>query len=322
MQNGSRKTCDISHHAATDTLDELRAFLSSLRHERHAATSTIDAYERDLGQFIAFMAQHLGDQISLKTLAELRAADFRAFMTARRQDGVSSRSVSRGLSAIRSFFRHLERRGRAEAATVIAMKTPRIPHSIPKPLSTTDSLRVVDADTHAITNTEPWIGTRNAAILTLLYGCGLRISEALALNLQDAPLKDGDNMLRIKGKGGKTRLTPVLPGVKTAIQAYLDLCPYPLSGQSPLFVGVRGGRLSPRIIQLAIKHLRGTLGLPPTATPHALRHSFATHLLSAGGDLRTIQELLGHSSLSTTQIYTEVSAARLLEVYQKTHPRA
>lgn len=308
--------------AAGDAVRELLAFLDVLAHERRAPATTLDAYGRDLGQFIAFMAMHLGGKVRVRDLAKLRMADFRAFMAARRNDGVSGRSVARSLSAIRAFYRHLERNGLAETTAALAVRTPKKPHGVPKPLSPASARAVSAAQTHVTPGSDPWIGARDAAVLTMLYGCGLRISEALGLDRQDAPLNTNDEVLRVTGKGGKTRLVPVLPAVRNAIRTYLDLCPYRLQAGDPLFVGARGGRLSPRIVQLAVERLRGALGLPQSATPHALRHSFATHLLSAGGDLRTIQELLGHASLSTTQIYTEVDAARLLAVYNKAHPRA
>ncbi len=295
------------------------AYLSS---ERQLAEKTQESYGRDLKCFLGFLAHHMGGPASLKTLRELNPRDFRAFLAARRNDGVSSRSLARALSAIRMFFRFLDRRGILKNDAVLAVRSPKLPHAVPKPLSV-DAATSVTADTSAGTHADApeWVVARDAAVLTLLYGSGLRISEALGLNRGDAPVGRRD-VLRITGKGGKERAVPVLPVAQDAVARYLELCPFALASKGPLFVGVKGKRLSARIIQLLMQRLRGAFALPDTATPHALRHSFATHLLGHGADLREIQELLGHSSLSTTQIYTEVDAARLLKVYDEAHPRA
>lgn len=315
---GPRITTDFA--AAPDAAEAARGWLAHLADERRAPATTRAAYARDLAQFLSFLRDHLGGPPALADLAALRPADFRAFLARRRAGGASRRSLARALSALRGFFRHLERHGVADATAAHALRAPKRPRALPRPLPVAQARALADAETHLAPGREAWIAARDGAVLALLYGGGLRIAEALALDRADAPL--ASDTMRVTGKGGKTRLVPVLPAVAGAIRTYLELCPFPLAGDDPLFVGARGGRLSPRIVQLAVARLRGALGLPETATPHALRHSFATHLLSAGGDLRTIQELLGHASLSSTQIYTEADAARLMEVYDKAHPRA
>jgi len=298
----------------------LTGWLAHLSGERRCSPHTLEAYERDLGQFLGFLAEHLGGEPSLDDLMELRTADFRSFLAKRRNGGSGSRTLARQLSAVRSFFRYLEReRGIANPA-LSALSSPKKPRSVPKPLS-------VEAARRTVTEVEEgerpaWVEARDAAVLALLYGSGLRISEALGLIRRDAPLEDRGPALAVLGKGGKRRLVPVLPAAVAAIRAYLTLCPVHLEPSDPLFIGVRGGRLNARNIQLLMQRLRGALGLPDTATPHALRHSFATHLLAGGADLRAIQELLGHASLSTTQLYTEVDRARILAQYARAHPRA
>src|SRR5919109_1965068 len=292
--------------AVTDWLDHLA-------HERGHAKLTRQAYERDVRQFLDYLESQLACPPCLGTLARLEAKTFRAFMANRRQQGACSRSLSRALSALRSFFRWLDARQLANNRAVLSVALPKLPHSVPKPLTVAKAAGVV-AD--RMQNHVDWVAARDTAVLLLLYGSGLRISEALALRVKDAPRLTRD-VLRITGKGGKERLVPVLPVVIAAVDRYRALCPYRLDRDDPLFRGAKGGPLSPRIIQLAMERLRAALGLPETATPHALRHSFATHLLSAGADLRQIQELLGHASLSTTQVYTEVDRERLLKVYEK-----
>ncbi|WP_106752705.1 tyrosine recombinase XerC [Pannonibacter carbonis] len=306
-------------HATPELMRRVTAWLDHLGDERRLADKTLVAYERDVTQFLQFLALHLGGAPGVEEIRSLAPSDFRAFLARRRNAGVGSRSLARGLAGIRSFLGFLERRGEVNAAAAGAVRPPRQPRSLPKPLSVVDARAVTSGD--LALEAAPWIEARNAAVLTLLYGCGLRISEALSLTLRSAPLPT-TRSLRIVGKGGKERIVPLLPAVGEAIAAYLRLCPYQLEPDGPLFVGVRGGPLSPRLVQMAVEKLRGALGLPDSATPHALRHSFATHLLASGGDLRSIQELLGHASLSTTQIYTEVDAARLLLAYDKAHPRA
>jgi integrase/recombinase XerC len=296
-------------------------WLVHLSGERRASVHTLDAYARDLRQFMTFAAAHLGAAPSLAMFNALAAADLRAFLAARRAAGAGSRTLLRQLAGLRSFARYLERNGKGKTAAFAALRAPKSPRRLPKPLTAEAARRVVALDAQDGDDRPEWILARDAAVLGLLYGAGLRISEALGILRKDAPV-GGRDTLRMMGKGRKIRETPVIAPVQRGIEAYLNLCPYPLPPDGPLFVGARGGPLSPRIIQLTVERLRGALGLPQSATPHALRHSFATHLLSRGGDLRTIQELLGHASLSTTQIYTAVDATRLLEAYQSAHPRA
>ena len=240
-------------------------------------------------------------------------------MAARRGDGLSSRSLMRVLAGARSFARFLERNGKGKVGALSAVRAPKVGKTLPKPLPIAAAKRIADTGLRAGEEREPWIIARDAAVLGLLYGSGLRISEALSLKPKDLVAGDA---ITVTGKGNKTRMVPVLPQVAKLITDYVALCPLDLPDDNALFVGARGGQLSPRIVQLAMARLRGALGLPDTATPHALRHSFATHLLARGGDLRAIQELLGHASLSTTQIYTAVDSERLLEVYASAHPRA
>mgnify|MGYP002625166578 CR=1 FL=1 len=298
------------------------AWMTFLASERQLAAKTCEAYSRDLVSFLGFLASHQGGRVSLTSLETLTPRDFRSYLAARRSEGVSSRSLARTLSALRMFFRFLDRRGILKNDAILAVQAPKLPHGVPKPLSVSSALAVMDsAGAVSAPDAPQWVLARDSAVLTLLYGSGLRISEALGLNREDAPVGRND-VLRITGKGNKERVAPVLPVARQAIETYIELCPFALAPEGPLFVGVKGKRLSPRIIQLLMERLRGALGLPASATPHALRHSFATHLLGHGADLREIQELLGHTSLSTTQIYTEVDATRLVRLYDETHPRA
>ena len=296
-------------------------WLAYLTVERQLAANTAEAYERDISQFLAFLAGHFNRLPDMKHLLALQARDVRAFLAARRSEGVGSRSLARTLSALRMFYRFLERRGYGKNDAIRAVSLPKLPHSVPKPLTAPKATALIDGADIASPDAPEWILARDTAVLALLYGSGLRISEALSLQRKDAPIK-GRDMLRVTGKGGKTRVVPVLAIVREAVELYLALCPLKLGSDDPLFVGVRGKQLSPRIIQLKVARARAALGLPDTATPHALRHSFATHLLGAGADLRAIQELLGHASLSTTQGYTEVDRAHLLKTYDSAHPRA
>ena len=302
--------------------EAVQAWLDYLATERQLAENTSEAYERDISQFLAFLAAHFNRLPDMKQLLGLQARDVRAFLAARRGEEVGSRSLARTLSALRMFYKFLERRGYGKNDAIRGVSLPKLPHSVPKPLTAPKAMALVESpDIAAADDAEPWIAARDIAVLSLLYGSGLRISEALSLQRKDAPVK-GRDMLRVTGKGNKTRVVPVLPFAREAVADYLKLCPIELGSDEPLFVGVRGKQLSPRIIQLLIARSRSALGLPETATPHALRHSFATHLLGAGADLRSIQELLGHASLSTTQVYTEVDRAHLLKTYAKAHPRA
>ncbi len=302
-----------------DVAAEIGRWLAYLGAERRMSPKTLEAYRRDVAQFLSFLAEHLGGPPNLKQLAKLNPADVRAFMAARRAQGAGNRSLMRGLAGARSFARFLERNGKGKVAALSAVRAPKLAHSLPKPLPASAAKRMTDTELRAGEARAPWVIARDAAVLALLYGAGLRISEALGLRAKDfAQTRDA---LTVTGKGNKTRMVPLLPQVGRLIAEYVALCPN-LPPDGPLFVGARGGPLSPRVIQLAMAGLRGALGLPDSATPHALRHSFATHLLARGGDLRAIQELLGHASLSTTQIYTAVDTKRLLDVYASAHPRA
>lgn len=295
------------------------AWLAHLRDERGMAATTLEAYARDIRQFRMALEAHLGFPPGLTEIVSADAKSFRFFFAERRREGASSRSLARTLSALRNFYRFLDRKGHGANHAVHAISRPRVGHALPKPLTVARALDVVDAPADA--DADDWVRHRDTAIFSLLYGAGLRISETLSLTVGEAPTGHRETM-RIRGKGGKERLVPVLAITRDALARYLSLCPYPQNADDPLFLGQKGGALSPRVIQLRVAKLRETLGLPDTATPHALRHSFATHLLSAGADLRQIQELLGHASLSTTQIYTEVDRDRLLDVYAIAHPRA
>lgn len=297
---------------------EVAKWLAGLRTERRMSPQTIEAYARDFSQFSVFLADHLGAQATLEDLAGLAVSDVRAFLARRRGDGAGSRTLARQLSSLRSFFRFAEKTGLFRNAALTALSSPKLSHAVPKPLSIEAAAKLSSGDALDDGSALPWVQARDQAVLTLLYGCGLRISEALGLTPPDLT---GD-VLTIIGKGNKTRIVPLLPVARAAVASYQSLCPHPLPANRPLFRGVKGGPLSPRIIQLLIARLRGALGLPDTATPHALRHSFATHLLGNGADLRVIQELLGHASLSTTQVYTEVNRSHLLSQYRKAHPRA
>ncbi len=300
-----------------EVMTERQRWLASLAEERRLSEKTIEAYERDTRQFLTFLTGHLAGPPRLADIRTLRPADLRGFLAQRRKAGAGARTLGRGLAGLRSFLRYLEKNGLANAAGAGAVRSPKQPKSLPKPLTDLDALKVVTADAQLAE--EPWIAARNAAVLTLLYGCGLRISEALDLTPDDF---SGAASLRITGKGGKTRIVPLIGAAMEAVATYRKLCPYHPGPGAPLFRGARGAKLQPAIIQREMQKLRSALGLPDSATPHALRHSFATHLLAGGGDLRTIQELLGHASLSTTQVYTGVDSARLLEIYDRAHPRA
>jgi len=299
----------------------IESWLATLAHERRASAHTLRAYGDDARRFADFLESHLGRRVTLAVLRELRPADIRAYLTMRRARGyggrgLGPRGVQRALAAIRSFFRHLEREGMADGAAARAVRAPKLPHTLPRPLSEEDARRVID---EAGETARPWIAARDAALLTLLYGTGLRISEALSLKRGDVPLGETLNVL---GKGGKERAVPVLPLVRETVARYAALVPFDAGREGPLFLSRRARPMSPREAQALMQRLRGRLGLGSRATPHALRHSFATHLLAHGGDLRAVQELLGHASLSTTQKYTEVAGARVLAVYDAAHPRA
>lgn len=301
-------------------LDALAAWLAYLANERRASPRTIEAYGDAVRRYVFFLQEHFGEAVSLKTLGAVRAADLRAYLAARRggKRPLSPRSLSQVISAIRTFHGYLDRRLGVANAQISLVRGPRVAPGLPRPVSE-DQARGMIAEPALDTDRADWEMARDQALLTLLYGCGLRISEALALTRGEVPLGES---IRITGKGGKTRIVPVLPVVGQAIDAYLALQPFVLGANEALFRAKRGGPYSPRHAQAMVQHLRGRLGLPASATPHALRHSFATHLLGAGADLRSIQELLGHASLSTTQRYADVDAAALLSAYASAHPRA
>ena len=308
--------------AAPAVIEAAQRWRRWLADERRSSPHTLDAYGRDLAAFLAFVADHLGGPPDLGDLAKLTAADFRGWLARRAGKEFAPSSTARAVAVVRGFFRHLDRAGLAHNPALAAMRTPKQRHAVPRPLSIDDARSAVAAAGE--TGAAPWIGKRDAALVLLLYGAGLRIGEALALDRRDVPAgADGDDaVLVIAGKGGRQRMVPLLGLVRAAIADYLDAVPFALAADGPLFVGARGGRLNAGVAQRAFRGFRDLLGLPESATPHALRHSFATHLLGAGGDLRTIQELLGHASLSTTQRYTEVETESLLRIYDKAHPRA
>jgi integrase/recombinase XerC len=306
--------------AAPDLQAAVGQWLSWLTHERRVAELTVAAYARDVAAFLSFLSRHQGELPRLATLVALNRGDFRAWMAARQAEGIEARSLARALSALKNLFGFLAKRGLAANGAIATLRAPKVPRSVPKPLTVGEALDVVDEV--ASFQDVDWIGKRDAAILMLLYGAGLRIGEAVSLNRRDLPMTGEARTLTVTGKGRKTRIVPLLPEIVASVRDYLTACPWGGTGSDPLFMGAKGGRLSPRLVQKAMQTLRLALGLPETATPHALRHSFATHLLGSGGDLRAIQELLGHSSLSTTQRYTDVDAKHLLEVYQAAHPRA
>jgi len=301
---------------------QMTRWLLHLRAERRLSPKTSEAYARDLRQFLDFLCEHWGKRVTLAGFAALEASDVRAFMAMRRAADIGGRSLMRALAGLRSFGRFLEREGKGRVGALSAIRAPKVGKSLPKPIHIAAAKRFADAEERAGEVRDPWIWARDAAVMALLYGSGLRISEALGLKRCDVLLPGAGDVLVVTGKGNKTRMVPVLQNVLALIQEYVAMCPHPLPAEGPIFVGARGGPLNARIIQLTMERLRGALGLPDSATPHALRHSFATHLLSRGGDLRAIQELLGHASLSTTQIYTGIDSERLLEVYRTTHPRA
>ena len=297
-------------------MEILSAFLDHIARERRLAANTVEAYGHDLRSFFDFLEDHLGEPVAIKAFRHLHASDIRAFLAKRRREGLSDTSVARVLSAIKTFYHWLDDHHGMENPESAFLKGPKRQSRLPRPVSVAaarDMIETVEAS-----GVEPWVSARDAAVLTLLYGAGLRISEALDLNGDMVPAPE---RLRIVGKGGKVRLVPLIPAVRRAIDEYARLCPYRLTGETPLFYGVRGKRLQPAIVQRGVQVLRGALGLPETATPHALRHAFATHLLSAGADLRAIQTLLGHASLSTTQVYTGVDSERLRAVHAGAHPR-
>lgn len=297
--------------------DALESWLAAQKALKGASDNTIDAYARDLRGFLSFLSLHHGGTQGLGPLAAVGISDMRAWMASERNAGVGARSLARKLSAVKSFYRWLAPREGFDATPVLSARAPKFQRSLPRPLSVEAARDVIDLS--EVQSATPWVAARDQAVVTLLYGCGLRISEALGLSGADAPL---DRSLRIRGKGGKERVVPVIAPARSAVEAYVNACPFEIEPSAALFRGIRGGPLSPRAVQKLVAQVREQLGLPASVTPHAMRHSFATHLLNAGGDLRAIQELLGHSSLSTTQAYTGVDTAHLMEVYRRAHPKA
>ena len=305
--------------AAPDLADAASRWTRWLAEERRLSPHTLDAYRTDLGAFLQFLTGHLGGPPGFAEIGALRQADLRAWLAQRHHEGLAKSSTARALSAVRNFLKWLSRGGHADATALAGLRGPKAPRALPKAIAAEEAEELAAAVEDA--QAEPWVAARDLALLLLLYGCGLRIGEALSLKRREAPLPKVES-LRVTGKGGKERVVPVLPAVGEAVAHYLALLPHALDPEGPLFLGRRGKALSPRILQRSLKSLRLRLGLPDWTTPHALRHSFATHLLAAGGDLRSIQELLGHASLTTTQRYTGVDAARLASVYRSAHPRA
>ena len=300
--------------AARDVLAEWLTLRSALD---GISENTLSAYRNDVAEFLTFLTVHKGEAQGLAPLQRVSVPDMRAWMAQTRRSGVSARSLARKLSAVKSFYRWFSEREGFDATPLLSMRSPKFEKKLPRPLAPDAAAAVID--TVDLQSSEPWVGARDVAVITLLYGCGLRISEALGLIGSDAPLSP---VLRILGKGGKERIVPVIDAARTAVDRYVSLCPYPLPEDGPLFRGVRGGALSRRQVAKVMQQTRMQLGLPSTATPHAMRHSFATHLLEACGDLRSIQELLGHAKLATTQNYTAVNTTQLMEVYNRTHPKA
>lgn len=308
-----------------DGAQALAAWLDTLARERRASANTVEAYRADLSLFLDFLARHLGEPPALDALAALRPADLRAFLAERARQGDGNATRARRLAAMRGFIRHLARRHGGSTAPIAGLRGPRARAAVPRAL-TADAAKDIARGIGAVHDPDRAMlpalaAARDVALFTLLYGCGLRISEALGLDRRDAPLPGDAAALRIRGKGAKERLVPVLPAVRQAMAAWLAQHPDPRP-EAPLFVGARGARLDPAVAQRSLRIYRRLAGLPEHATPHALRHSFATHLLGGGADLRAIQELLGHASLSTTQRYTKVDAAALLETWRVAHPRA
>lgn len=305
--------------ASTPALEASARWTEHLMNERRFSPASVEAYRRDVVQFLGFLTGHLGGAPTLADLGALEPQDLRGYLAHRRSEGLGDRSVMRALAAIRAFFHWLERRCGVANARIKLVRGPRLRATLPRPVSETDARAMLDIAAGDEAQGAGWIAARDAAVLTLLYAAGLRIGEALSLKGGDRPLP---RTLRITGKGGKERIVPILDAAREAVERYAALCPFALDRDAPLFRGVRGGELSPRIIQDRVAQLRARLSLPESTTPHALRHAFATHLLAHGGDLRVIQELLGHESLSTTQKYADVEAARVFDAYRTAHPRA
>ena len=300
--------------AARDALEQFLANQSAIK---GAAQNTVVAYGGDITEFLTFMTEHSGQTQGLGALARINTQDMRAWMARTRSGGVGPRSLARKLSAVKAFYRWVAQREGFEPTAVLSTRAPKFTKKLPRPVSEEAARDLLDIA--SLQSDKPWVGLRDTAVLTLLWGCGLRISEALGLTGREAPLPE---VMRITGKGGKERIVPVIAAARQAVDEYTTACPYDLDPAGPLFRAIRGGAVAPRAIQKVMAQGRMQLGLPASATPHAMRHSFATHLLNAGGDLRSIQELLGHASLSTTQAYTAVDTVRLMDVYARAHPKA
>jgi len=298
-------------------IDLMENWLSSLSAVGGRAEKTIDAYRHDVSHFIHFLSQHNGERPSKAILSKVSVKDMRSWISHARRSGLSPRSLARALSAIKSFYRWMGQTYGVSTTAVLSTRTPKFEKPLPRPVKKSDAkdlIKQIDLQSE-----HEWINARNVAVITLLYGCGLRISEALSITFDKTPLPE---VLKIIGKGNKERIVPILPVAKAAVKNYLKCCPYSFLPNDRLFKGARGGPLNQRLIRKVMEQTRIQLGLPSTATPHSMRHSFATHLLEAGGDLRVIQELLGHASLSSTQAYTAVDQTRLMDVYKKAHPKA
>ncbi len=317
MAEYNRIKADIIALCAADLAEKLHEWNDYLSFEKHMSKHTLRAYSADVGHFMKFLFDHLGKQPSLNDLSEISIRDFRSWMSKKAMDGTSNASRARSLSGVKSLLSWLDKQGIMHNAAINTVRSPKLPHKLPRPLHEEQAFDVIK---HAgMMEKHDWVGMRNMALFTLLYGCGLRINEALSLDIRDYPR---DGFLRVIGKGNKERQVPVLELVESALEDYLASSPYSNEQDRAIFLGARGQRLNQGVAQRAMRQLRGTLGLPENATPHALRHSFATHLLQNGANLREIQELLGHVSLSSTQRYTEINAAEMMRVYKSAHPRA
>jgi len=313
----TRKSAELDKHIIAPALsDLLERWLTTDSALGRISENTRKAYQTDLLTFFSFLSNHMEDVRGIEMLRDISVTDMRSFMAHEKGRGIAARSLARELSAVKSFYRWLSEREDFDATAVMMTRAPKFHNKLPRPLAK-DAAKAV-LQTAAMQSEEPWVQARDVAVLTLLYGCGLRISEALSLQFSDVPLSD---KLHIRGKGDKERIVPVIPTAQQAVARYVATWPGATPSEDALFRGVRGGPLSARQVQKTLAAVRMQLGLPASVTPHAMRHSFATHLLSAGGDLRTIQELLGHASLASTEAYTAVDTARLLEVYEKSHPR-
>ncbi len=308
---------DVLALCAPDLADKLKKWTDYLRFEKQLSKHTLRAYSTDTKHFIEFLCQHQGTSPSLNSLSEISIRDFRSWMSRKAMDGASNASRARSLSGVKSLLTWLDKQGIMHNAAISIVRSPKLPHKIPRPLSETQANDLID--NAGMLEIKDWIAARNAALFTLLYGAGLRINEALTLDVKDMPR---DGFLRVKGKGNKERQVPILQIVETTLRTYLEACPYEAHAHRAIFLGARGGRLNQGVAQKSMRDIRLMLGLPETATPHALRHSFATHLLQNGANLREIQELLGHASLTSTQRYTELNAEEMMRIYKSAHPRA